>query len=194
MKLVFCVAAVTMVVAMFTFWTFQAGAENAAADAYSFAFESIDGTPLPLSDFRGRAVLVVNTASRCGFTKQYAGLQTLYETYKDQGFIVLGVPANNFANQEPGTDAEIKKFCEGIYRITFPLTEKTSVVGRDAHPFYKWAAAQKKGGVLFSVPRWNFHKYLIDADGKLVGSFASATTPEDKDLRAAIEAVLPKAE
>lgn len=195
MRLVFCVGAVTIMVMMLSFLTGRAGAEDASTgptDVYGFSFQAIDGTPLPLSDFKGRAVLIVNTASRCGFTKQYAGLQSLYETYKDQGFVVLGVPANNFANQEPGTAAEIKKFCESIYRITFPLTEKTSVVGQDAHPFYQWAAAQKKGGVLFSTPRWNFHKYLITPDGKLAGSFASTVEPESKELIRAVEAVLPQ--
>lgn len=160
--------------------------------AHDFSFESIDGSPLPLAEFRGKAVLVVNTASRCGFTKQYAGLQKLYDTYKDRGLVVLGVPANNFANQEPGTEAEIKKFCEGVYRITFPLTEKTDVIGRRAHPFYQWTAAQKKGGVFFSTPRWNFHKYLIAPDGTLAGSFAPAVAPESEGLRRAIEAALPQ--
>lgn len=158
--------------------------------AHDFSFESIDGSPLPLAEFRGKAVLVVNTASRCGFTKQYAGLQKLYDTYKDRGLVVLGVPANNFANQEPGTEAEIKEFCEGVYRITFPLTEKTDVVGKAAHPFYKWAAAQKKGGIFFSTPRWNFHKYLIARDGSLAGAFASTVTPESAEMVEAVEAVL----
>ena len=188
MKLIFC-AVMALAVAMS--WGARAKAEE-PADAYGFSFQSIDGAPLPLSDFKGRAVLIVNTASRCGFTKQYAGLQSLYETYGDQGFVVLGVPSNNFANQEPGTEAEIKKFCEGIYRITFPLTEKTDVVGKDAHPFYQWAASQKKGGALFSVPRWNFHKYLITPDGKLAASFASATEPQSKEVISAVEAVLPQ--
>ena len=128
----------------------------------------------------------------CGFTKQYEGLQKLYDTCKDRGLVVLGVPANNFANQEPGTEAEIKKFCEGVYRITFPLTEKTDVVGKTAHPFYKWAAAQKKGGVFFSTPRWNFHKYLIGPDGELAGLWPSKVKPLDPEITGAIEELLPR--
>lgn len=181
----------TMVMMMFPFMA-RAAAPNDATDAYGFSFTSITGEPLPLDAFRGKAVLVVNTASKCGFTKQYAGLQSLYDAYGERGLVVLGVPANDFAGQEPGTEAEIKQFCEGVYKITFPMTEKTTVVGKDAHPFYKWAAAQKKGGLIFSAPRWNFHKYLIAPDGTLAGSFASQVGPESDELKAAIEAALPR--
>jgi glutathione peroxidase len=184
--------ALFIAMAMFPFFS-RAQDSAVPGDAYGFSFTSITGEPLPLSTYRGKAVLVVNTASRCGFTKQYAGLETLYKTYKDRGLVILGVPANNFANQEPGSNEEIKKFCDGVYRITFPLTDKTSVVGKDAHPFYQWAGAQKKGGVLFSVPRWNFHKYLIAPDGTLAASFASATTPESSEMLSAIEKILPVA-
>ena len=181
-----------LLLAMFPFLARPAQADI-AENAYAFSFTSIVGDPLPLSDFRGKAVLVVNTASRCGFTKQYAGLQKLYETYKDRGLVVLGVPANNFGGQEPGSREEIKKFCEGVFRVTFPMTDKVSVTGDDAHPFYRWAGAQKKGGLIFSSPKWNFHKFLIAPDGTLAGSYGSNVTPDSSELIKGIEALLPVA-
>lgn len=181
-----------MVLAMFSFLKKSVLADG-PADAYGFSFASIDGGILDLSDFKGKAVLIVNTASRCGFTKQYEGLQKLYDTYKDRGLVVMGVPSNDFGEQEPGTAEEIKKFCSSVYKITFPLTEKTIVSGHDdAHPFYKWAAAQRKGGMIFSKPRWNFHKYLLKTDGTLAASFGSQVTPDDHDLVTAVEAALPQ--
>jgi glutathione peroxidase len=157
--------------------------------AHDFSFTSIDGKPLELSQFAGGPVLVVNTASQCGKTPQYQGLQTLWEQYRDRGFTVLGVPSNDFGSQEPGTEAEIKNFCESNYKVDFPMTSKNVVLGPDAHPFYRWVSDE---GGEDAAPKWNFHKYLIDADGKLKGSFGSSTTPEDPDLIAAIEAELPK--
>lgn len=160
--------------------------------AYDFSFKTIDGEDMPLSQYKGKVVMVVNTASRCGFTPQYEGLQKLYEFYKDKGLVIIGVPANDFAGQEPGSNAEIKKFCSMNYAITFPMTEKTAVSGKDAHPFYKWAGGQGIGGMLASKPRWNFHKYLIDADGKLVGSYGSVTKPGSKEIKKDIEAALAR--
>jgi glutathione peroxidase len=176
-----------MVMIMFGFSKARADVPH---DVYGFSFTSIIGDVVPLSDYRGKVVLIVNTASKCGFTKQYEGLQKLYEEYADRGFLVIGVPANNFGGQEPGSNQDIKEFCEGVYQITFPMMEKIDVVGKDAHPFYQWAAAQKKGGLLFSTPRWNFHKYLIGPDGALAGSFGSQVAPESADLRHAIENLL----
>ena len=124
-----------------------------------FSFTSIDGQPLSLADYRGKAVLVVNTASRCGFTHQYAGLQTLWETYRDRGLVVLGVPSNDFGAQEPGSETEIKEFCIVNFNIDFPMTEKQVVSGANAHPFYQWSGEQL--GVL-SKPKWNFYKILLD--------------------------------
>jgi glutathione peroxidase len=155
--------------------------------AYDFTFDKIDGSgPLPLSAYKGEVFMVVNTASRCGFTKQYDGLQKLYDGFKDQGFVVVGVPSNDFMGQEPGTNEEIKKFCETNFGITFPMTKKVSVKGKEAHPFFKWAASQPKG----DVPGWNFHKYLIGKDGMLIESYGSSTRPDDSDLIAAIESAL----
>lgn len=161
-------------------------------DAYDFSFTAIDGEPLSLSLFRNKVVLVVNTASRCGFTPQYEGLQTLYETYKDKGLVIIGVPANDFGGQEPGSNQEIKQFCTMNYAITFPMAEKIAVTGKDAHPFYQWAAEQNKGGLLSAKPRWNFHKYLIGPTGELAGSFTSTTKPGSEELTRAIEAELAK--
>lgn len=172
---------------------FVAKAQSGPADAYGFSFTSIVDEPVKLSDYKGKAILIVNTASKCGFTKQYEGLQRLYETYQNRGLVIIGVPSNDFGGQEPGTEAEIKQFCEGVYKITFPLMSKEKVSGKDAHPFYKWAAAQKRGGLIFSTPRWNFHKYLIAPDGTLAGSFGSQITPESTEILNAVEAALPQA-
>jgi glutathione peroxidase len=157
--------------------------------AWDFAFVAIDGQPLPLSRFEGQAVLVVNTASACGFTPQYQGLQALHRKYRDRGLTVLGVPSNDFGAQEPGTAAEIRHFCESRFGIEFPLTEKVRVAGDDAHPFFLWAA--KEMGPL-AQPRWNFHKYLIAPDGRLVDWFSSATEPEAASICHSIETHLPR--
>ncbi len=158
------------------------------SDAYRFSFISIDGQTLPLSSFKGKSVLVVNTASQCGFTPQYTQLEEIWQKYKDKGFVVLGVPSNDFGGQEPGSDKEIKKFCEGNYDVDFPLTTKYDVMGPKAHPFYQWAAATA-GDV--AVPKWNFHKLLIDPNGKLVAEFPSGTKPDSPEITKAIEASLP---
>jgi glutathione peroxidase len=158
------------------------------ANAYDFSFTSIDGHPLPLKVFEGKAVLVVNTASECGLTPQYAGLQRLHDRFKAAGFTVLGVPSNNFGGQEPGSAAEIQAFCETNYRIGFPLTEKVDVVGAGAHPSYRWAVATLGAE---AQPKWNFHKFLLERDGRLVGFFASALAPEAPEVVGAVEAVLP---
>ena len=154
--------------------------------AHDFTFTSIDGETLPLSQYRGKAVLVVNTASFCGFTYQYEGLQKLWETYRGRGLVVLGVPSNDFGNQEPGSNAEIKKFCEVRY-VDFPLTSKVHVRGTDAHPFYQWASEELGAG---AAPGWNFHKYLVAPDGTLAGHFPSAVEPDSEALLAAIEPLI----
>ena len=163
------------------------GAVAADGSAYDYTFTSIDGAPLPLETFRGKAILLVNTASQCGFTPQYEGLQALWETYRDQGLVVLGAPSNDFGGQEPGSEKDIKKFCTMNFNVNFPLTSKIATRGAAAHPFYKWARAETGTG-----PKWNFHKYLIDANGRLVGSYPSIVKPMSKKLRRAIEAALPK--
>jgi len=157
--------------------------------AWDFAFTSIDGKPMPLSDFKGRVLLVVNTASFCGFTKQYEALQALNAKYEAQGFNVIGVPSNDFGGQEPKAAGEIKEFCEGMFGVTFPLTDKVVVSGDDAHPFYKWAR-EELGWI--NAPKWNFHKYLVGRDGKLVTSFFSQTAPDADRLVKAVEAEIAK--
>lgn len=161
---------------------------EAAETAHRFAFTSIEGKPLPLGQFKGKALLIVNTASFCGYTPQYAGLQKLWERYRERGLVVLGVPSNDFGGQEPGTDREVKEFCEVNYRITFPLASKQQVGGEGAHPFYRWAAARLGAE---AAPRWNFHKYLVGPEGELRGWFPTATPPEDPGLLRALEAALP---
>lgn len=162
-----------------------------SGSAYDFTFTSIDGTPMPLSAWRGKTLLIVNTASFCGFTAQYKGLQKLFELYESKGLVVVGVPSNDFGGQEPGTSGQIKDFCQGAFGITFPLTEKTAVSGDNAHPFYKWAV-ETLGAK--SAPGWNFHKYLIDGDGHLVKSFYSGIAPDSKELLTALEETLSKKE
>lgn len=158
--------------------------------AHEFSFTSIDGAALPLAGFRGKAVLIVNTASACGLTPQYKGLEALWRAYRDQGLVVLGVPCNDFGAQEPGTEGEIKTFCETRFGVDFPMTGKAHTIGSGAHPFYKWAAAELGEG---STPRWNFHKYLVGKDGALAGVFGSRTDPEAPEVKAAIEAALRQA-
>lgn len=170
----------------------QAGDNNPPPNAHSFAFTAIDGSPLSLGDYKNKVVLVVNTASRCGFTPQYEGLQKLYDAYKDKGLVVLGVPANDFGGQEPGSNKEIKEFCAMNFGINFPMTEKAVVTGNEAHPFYKWAGTQGKGNLLTGKPRWNFHKYLVAGDGSLAGSYAPTTKPGSEELAKAIEEELAK--
>ncbi|MDH3594913.1 MAG: glutathione peroxidase [Rhodospirillales bacterium] len=164
-------------------------AEKTVATAYHFGFTSIEGEALPLESFKGKAVLVVNTASRCGFTHQYADLQTVWERYRDRGLVVLGVPSNDFGAQEPGTEAEIKQFCEVNFDVDFPMTTKVHVKGDGAHPFYSWAARELGA---MAKPRWNFHKYLIAPDGRLVDWFATTTSPTSTKVMRTIEEHLPE--
>ncbi len=159
-----------------------------APTAHQIDFTSIDGAPMPLSDFAGKAVLVVNTASRCGYTAQYAGLQDLHETFADKGLVVLGAPSNDFGGQEPGAEAEVKSFCEINYGVTFPLTSKIHASGGERHAFWN-AAAETLGEA--AEPKWNFHKVLVGPDGSFLKAYPSATKPADAELVADIEAALP---
>ena len=156
-------------------------------NAHDFAFETLQGAPYPLKDLAGRPFVVVNTASKCGFTPQYAGLEALFRRAQGRGLVVVGVPCNDFGGQEPGSHAEIASFCEANYGVSFPMMGKVRVKGREAHPFFTWAAAQ--GGVL-ARPRWNFFKYLIDKNGALSDWFASTTAPTAPKFTAAVEAIL----
>lgn len=164
-------------------------AQRKAMSAYDFEFQSIDGARLPMAEFRGKAVLLVNTASQCGYTPQYEGLQALWEKYRDRGLVVLGVPSNDFGGQEPGTSAEIKDFCETSFSVDFPLTEKQVVIGGKAHPLYKWLAGELGEG---AMPRWNFHKFLLGPDGEPAAVFPTAVEPNAPQVIKAIEAALPK--
>ena len=150
-------------------------------------FTTITGEPMPLSQFEGKAVLVVNTASRCGYTPQYEGLQALWTDYKDKGLVVVGVPSNDFGGQEPGTEAEVKTFCEINYGVDFPLTSKEAVVGTGRHPFY--AMAEDALGEA-ARPKWNFHKILLDTTGTPIAAFPSSVKPQDDELVSAIDGVL----
>jgi glutathione peroxidase len=157
-----------------------------ADSAYDFQFTSIDGKPMPLAAYKGKVLLVVNTASQCGYTPQYAELEKTWKAYRDKGLVVIGVPSNDFGGQEPGNEADIKKFCEVNYDVDFPLTTKNAVKGDAAHPFYQWAGRQA------GEPKWNFHKYLIAPDGTLAGGYASKVKPDAPELVQAIEAALRK--
>jgi glutathione peroxidase len=155
--------------------------------AHDFEFKDIDGQPLPLAKFADHPLLVVNTATECGFTPQYAELQGLWSRYRDAGLIVLGVPSNDFGAQEPGDEAAIKQFCSSRYGVDFLMTAKQRVIGAEAHPFYQWIAEQLGED---AAPRWNFHKYLIAPDGAVAGLWPSKVSPLDGDVTAAVEGLL----
>ena len=157
------------------------------AKAHDFSFMTIDGDPMPLAQFKGGPVLVVNTASHCGFTPQYRDLQSLWEKYRDRGLTVIGVPSNDFGHQEPGSNNEIKQFCHANYAVDFPLAAKEKVAGEDAHPCYQWAA--QEGGEA-AAPRWNFHKYLIGPYGELAGAYPSQVKPLDQSITDDIERLI----
>jgi glutathione peroxidase len=157
----------------------------AATNVHEFTLNDIDGKPVSLAEFKGKVVLIVNVASRCGFTPQYAGLEALYEKYKGQGFVIVGVPANNFGAQEPGTNEEIKTFCTRKYNVSFPMLAKVSVKGDDITPLYKYLTETKGGDV-----KWNFTKFLIGKDGQVAERFESAVKPDDPALTAAVESAL----
>lgn len=151
-------------------------------------FELMDGSETSLAAFKGKVVLVVNTASKCGLTPQYEALEKLYREHKDAGFVVIGFPANNFAGQEPGSNKEILEFCTGTYDVSFPMASKISVKGEDAHPLYKALAALPEP--LGGEPGWNFTKFLIDRDGSVVARFEPRTTPDDPAVKSRIESLL----
>ena len=161
--------------------------DSPASSILDFTMKSIDGKDVPLSTYKGKVLLIVNVASRCGFTPQYAGLEALYRAYKEKGFVILGFPANNFLWQEPGSDAEIKKFCTETYDVTFDLFSKISVRGDDQDPIYKFIVSDPKFG---GSVKWNFQKYLIDRNGVIVGKYASGVEPQSEDLTGAIEQAL----
>jgi len=155
--------------------------------AYDFKFKDLDGSALNLSEYKGKVVVVVNVASQCGFTNQYEDMQNVWEQYQSRGIVMLGVPSNDFGKQEPGSNEDIKNFCEAKFGISFPMTEKVSVKGADAHPFYIWA---EKNYGKSAVPKWNFHKIIINKEGKIEKTFSSMTNPSSKKFKKVIESLL----
>jgi len=153
------------------------GTAQSAKTLYDFTVNDIEGNPFDLSQLKGKKVLIVNTASKCGFTPQYEDLEKLYETYMEKNFIIIGFPANNFLKQEPGTNSEIQEFCKKNYGVTFPMMAKISVKGDDMHPLYKWLTEETKSSV-----SWNFQKYMIDENGKIVNYVSPSTKPFDKKI------------
>ena len=168
------------------FGLFSMGSKTYAEIAYNFKFNGIDGTQINLTDYENKVLVVVNVASRCGFTPQYSDLQKVWEDYKDKDVIIIGVPTNNF-KQEPGSNKEIKDFCETNFNINFPMTEKIDVIGKNAHPFFKWARENYGNG---AIPKWNFHKIIIGKDGKVANTFSSITRPSSEKFRKAIEKLI----
>jgi glutathione peroxidase len=168
------------------FGLFSMGSKTYAEIAYNFKFNGIDGKTINLADYENKVLVVVNVASRCGFTPQYSDLQKVWEDYKDKNVIIIGVPTNNF-KQEPGSNKEIKDFCETNFNINFPMTEKIDVLGKNAHPFFKWARENYGNG---AIPKWNFHKILVGKDGKVANTFSSITRPSSEKFRKAIEKLI----
>tara|TARA_B100000161_G_scaffold248415_1_gene205262 strand:+ start:274 stop:810 length:537 start_codon:yes stop_codon:yes gene_type:complete len=162
---------ILIILFMFSFFSKVTAETNGTA--YDFEFNSIDGDLIKLSQYKDKVIVVVNVASRCGYTPQYEDLQRLWTEYKSRNLVVLGIPTNNF-RQEPGNNKEIKDFCETNFGITFPMTEKTNVIGGNSHPFYKWA---RKDYGIGAIPKWNFHKIIIGKDGKVAETFSSITKP-----------------
>lgn len=156
--------------------------------AYDFSAKSIDGAEQSLSEFKGKVLLVVNTASKCGFTPQYAGLETLWNKYEDQGLVIMGFPCDQFGHQEPGDEAEIKNFCSLSYDVSFPLFAKIEVNGAGAHPLYQWLKKEKSGLLGIGAIKWNFTKFLIDRQGRVIKRYAPTDKPEsiEKDIVAAL--------
>ncbi len=173
---------ILIIVIMFSF--LNSSHANYKQLAYNFKFNAIDGSELNLNTYKNKVLVVVNVASRCGYTPQYEGLQKLWSEYQNKGVVVIGVPTNNF-KQEPGSNNEIKDFCETNFGINFPLTEKVDVIGKNAHPFYMWA---KENHGMGAIPKWNFHKIIVGKDGKVVETFASFTKPDSKKFLSFINA------
>lgn len=161
-----------------------------ASSVLDFNLNSIDGQPAPLSQYKGKVVMIVNVASFCGYTPQYAALEAVYEKYKDKGFVILGFPANNFGAQEPGTNEEIKTFCSRKYNVTFPMYSKISVAGADKAPLYQFLTDKQANPATGGEIKWNFTKFLIGKDGKVMQRFESAVKPDSADVTSAIEKAL----
>jgi len=191
LKVLFVIIAVTGVIVM-TMATGDSAATGTAASQsiYDFQVKDIDGNDVKLDKYKGNVLLVVNTASKCGYTPQYEGLQATFDKYKDKGFYVLGFPANNFGGQEPGTEAEIKEFCTTKFKVTFPMFAKISVQGEDQAPLYKYLTSKETDPEFAGDITWNFNKFLIDRNGKIVARFTSKDKPEGEEVTKAIEKYL----
>jgi len=163
-----------------------------AKNIYDFTMNSIDGKPVSLKSYKGKVVLLVNVASKCGYTPQYAGLESLYEKYKDRGFVIVGVPANNFMQQEPGTNEEIKTFCSRKYNVSFPMMSKVSVLGEDKTPLYRYLTDRNSDPKFGGDIKWNFTKFLFDRNGNPVARFEPAVTPDSAEVQSAVESALGK--
>ena len=181
MKKIFIIIILTSVIFM------NNAQSNYEKTFFDLNIKSIDGNNIELSKYKNKAILVVNVASKCGFTKQYTDLQKLWEKYKSRGLIVIGIPSNQFGNQEPGTNEEIKKFCEFNFNINFPITDKVDVKGEKAHQIYVWA---KENYGKSAIPKWNFHKILINKDGQIHDTYNSFTNPQSKKITTEIEKIL----
>lgn len=167
---------------MFFFVLMMATSATAQSSVHSFVVKDIDGKDFPLSSLKGKKVMIVNTASKCGLTPQYAKLEQLYQQYAGKNFVIIGFPANNFMGQEPGSNADIKAFCSENYGVSFPMMSKISVKGDDIHPIYDWLTQKSKNGVEDSKVSWNFQKYLIDENGRFVKMLSPRTDPLDKEI------------
>ena len=178
----------TLLAASFTTPVFAQAPAMTRITAYAFSFAGLEGADIKLADHVGKPILVVNTASLCGYTPQYAGLQQLWARYHERGLMIVGVPSNDFGGQEPGGEADIEHTAHGSYGVAFPLAAKAVVRGNGQHPFYKWAAAEKP----LELPRWNFHKYLIGRDGRIAAVFATNVEPMDARVVNAVAKELPR--
>ncbi|MFZ0803585.1 MAG: glutathione peroxidase [Terriglobales bacterium] len=167
----------------------MAGTTFAASNIYDFTLPNIEGKPMPLTDFKGKVILMVNVASQCGYTPQYTALEAIYEKYKAQGFVIVGFPANNFGAQEPGTNEEIKTFCTRKYSVTFPMYSKVSVKGDDQTPLYQYLTKDTPAPIAGDI-NWNFTKFLVDRKGNVVQRFESKVTPDSPEVTSAIEQLL----
>ncbi|MBA1338849.1 MAG: glutathione peroxidase [Pelagibacterales bacterium] len=176
----------TIVIILIMFGFFNNVSANYTELAHNFEFKSIDGNTIKLKQYKDKVIVVVNVASRCGFTNQYKDLQKLWLAYEKENLVVLGIPTNNF-KQEPGSNSDIKDFCETNFNITFPMSEKTDVIGKNSHPFYRWA---KENYGNAAIPKWNFHKIIIGKDGKVAETFGSITNPSSKKFINTIEKII----
>ena len=174
---------------LFVMMSFSGNNVNAHYEklAYDFNFKDLDGSPLNLSEYKGKVIVAINVASQCGFTGQYEDMQKVWEKYQSKGIIMLGIPSNDFGKQEPGSNEDIKNFCEAKFGISFPMTEKVSVKGSDAHPFYIWA---RENHGKSAIPKWNFHKIIIDKNGKVAETFSSITNPSSNKFIKTLEKLI----